>query len=243
MGWIRAVVTRGTVAAIRLAGSTVAGKSTRFARIDRCTCDQRIACPCGAGDTQRLARKTIVAAGSALAAGEVGKEAARGTSVENVHSIADNNSSCATHQRSSSAPQSAPPSAQHTPPDSQITQSPSINNSKQNHTPLSPPANMANPCSGSDVAANSNLATLSAAVVQRPLLASKMSTSLPATLLPAQRIIYQRSSPAPQSAPPSAQHTPPDSHITQSPSINNSKQNHIRTSLTACENGQSLLRQ
>jgi hypothetical protein len=150
--------------------------------------------------------------------------------IENVYSIASNISSCATHQRSSSAPQSAPPSAQNTPPDSHITKSPSINNSKQNHTPLSPPANMANPCSGSDVAANSNLATLSAAVVQRPLLASKMSTALHATLatlLPAQRIIYQRSSPAPQSAPPSAQNTPPDSHITQSRSINNSTQNKI----------------
>ena len=108
--------------------------------------------------------------------------------IENVYSIASNISSCATHQRSSSAPQSAPPSAQNTPPDSHITKSPSINNSKQNHTPVSPPANMANPCSGSDVAAISSLATLSAAVVQRPLLASKMSTALLKTPPPAQRI-------------------------------------------------------
>ena len=54
----------------------------------------------------------------------------------------------------------------------------------KNHKLVSPPANMAHPCSGSDVAASVRLATLSAAVVQRPLLASKMSTALP----PAQRI-------------------------------------------------------
>jgi hypothetical protein len=47
-----------------------------------------------------------------------------------------------------------------------------------NHIPLSPPANMANPCSGSDVAASAPLPTLRAAVVQRPLVASKMSTAL-----------------------------------------------------------------
>ena len=66
------------------------------------------------------------------------------------------------------------------PPDSNITQSPNVNNSKQknNHKPLPPPANMANPCSGSDVADREALATLSAAVVQRPLVASKMSTAL-----------------------------------------------------------------
>jgi hypothetical protein len=66
-------------------------------------------------------------------------------------------------------------------PDSNITQSPNVNNSKQknNHKPVpNPPANMANPCSGSDVADREALATLSAAVVQRPLVALKMSTAL-----------------------------------------------------------------
>ncbi len=45
-------------------------------------------------------------------------------------------------------------------------------------TLVSPPANMANPCKGSDVAARDALAELSAAVVQRPRVASKMSTTL-----------------------------------------------------------------
>jgi hypothetical protein len=63
----------------------------------------------------------------------------------------------------------------------------------KNHKLVSPPANMANPCSGSDVAASAPLATLRAAVVQRPLVASKMSTALLTTLIttpppPAQRI-------------------------------------------------------
>jgi hypothetical protein len=184
---------------------------------------------------------------------------------------------------------------------------------------MTPPANMANPCSGSDVAARPSLATLSAAVVQRPLVASKMSTMITP---PAQRIsahpqrlkkrlpppntrpltptphnlpistthtkydqsllrqghgcknnschaerssrptstrrienvnsiaettscaTHQRSSPAPQTAPPSTQHTPPDSHITHNLPISTIQyKNHIRTILTACEYGQSLLRQ
>jgi hypothetical protein len=41
-----------------------------------------------------------------------------------------------------------------------------------------------------------------------------------------------------------ATHAPPDSHITPSCNINNSKQNKIRTAyLAACEYGQSLVRQ
>jgi hypothetical protein len=52
---------------------------------------------------------------------------------------------------------------------------------------MKPPANMANPCSGSDVAAMPSLATLRAAVVQRPLVALNMSTAL-LTPPPAQRI-------------------------------------------------------
>jgi hypothetical protein len=47
---------------------------------------------------------------------------------------------------------------------------------------------MANPWFGSDVAARSFLATLRAAVVQRPLVASKMSTALLTPPAHAQRI-------------------------------------------------------
>ena len=107
--------------------------------------------------------------------------------VENVHSIAAI-AYCATHQRSSPAPQSAPPSTQHTPPHSHITLHLPISTTQtNNHIPDKPPANMANPREKSDVAARFNLATLSAAVVQRPLVASKMSTAL-LTPPPAQRI-------------------------------------------------------
>ncbi len=50
---------------------------------------------------------------------------------------------------------------------------------KIKYVPLvKPPANMANPWFGSDVAARAALATLRAAVVHRPLVASKMSNSL-----------------------------------------------------------------
>jgi hypothetical protein len=45
-----------------------------------------------------------------------------------------------------------------------------------------PPANMANPWFGSDVAANSPLASLRAAVIQRPLDPSKTSTALDGVL-------------------------------------------------------------
>jgi hypothetical protein len=58
------------------------------------------------------------------------------------------------------------------------TPSHNINNSNKNYIPLYPPANMANPCSGSDVAARKALATLSAAVVQLPLVALNTSTAL-----------------------------------------------------------------
>jgi hypothetical protein len=101
---------------------------------------------------------------------------------------------------------------------------------------------MANPCSGSDVAASALLATLSAAVVQRPLVASKISTALLKTPAHAQRISarLQRLKPAP----PSTQHTPPpDSNITQSPNINKKANQKSRTCVTACEYDQSLLRQ
>ena len=47
------------------------------------------------------------------------------------------------------------------------------------YVPFQPPANMANPWFGSDVAASArSLATLRAAVVQRPLVPSKISTAL-----------------------------------------------------------------
>jgi hypothetical protein len=50
---------------------------------------------------------------------------------------------------------------------------------KIENAPLAwPPANMANPWFGSDVAARKFLATLRTAVVQRPLVPSKMSTAL-----------------------------------------------------------------
>jgi hypothetical protein len=53
-----------------------------------------------------------------------------------------------------------------------------------NYAPLAwPPANIANPWLGSDVAARYHLATLRAAVVQRPLVPSKMSTALLLTVL------------------------------------------------------------
>jgi hypothetical protein len=71
-------------------------------------------------------------------------------------------------------------------PDSHITPSCNINNSKNKmkYAPLAwPPANMANPWFGSDVAARYHLATLRAAVVQSPLVALKMSTALLLTRL------------------------------------------------------------
>jgi hypothetical protein len=59
---------------------------------------------------------------------------------------------------------------------------------KQNHIPVKPPANMANPWLGRDVAARLPLTALRTAVVQRPLVASKMSTALLQTPGAAQRI-------------------------------------------------------
>ncbi len=59
---------------------------------------------------------------------------------------------------------------------------------KSNHRPM-PPANIANPWIGSEVAARPSRATLSAAVLHLPLLASKISTALLLSTLPsAQRI-------------------------------------------------------
>jgi hypothetical protein len=63
----------------------------------------------------------------------------------------------------------------------------SKNQNRISHAPL-PPANMANPWFGSDVAARSPLATLREAVVQSPVIALKMSTTLLELLVPAQRI-------------------------------------------------------
>ena len=100
---------------------------------------------------------------------------------------------------------------------------------------------MANPCSGSDVAASNSLDTLSAAVVQRPLVASKMSTALLKPLPShAQRISAHLQRLKARLPPPNTR--PPDSHITQSPNINNSIQK-SQTCASACEYGQSLLRQ
>jgi hypothetical protein len=79
---------------------------------------------------------------------------------------------------------------------------------------------MANPCSGSDVAASQALATLSAAVVQRSLVALKMSTALKTP--PAQRISAHLQRLKLRLPPPNTR--PPDSNITQSQNINNSNQ-------------------
>jgi hypothetical protein len=83
-----------------------------------------------------------------------------------------------------------------------------------NFTPMSPPANMANPWKGSDVAAKLPLSTLSAAVVQRPL-ALKMSTAL-LQAVPTQRItrITVRLQRLKAHLPPQNTRPPPPSHIT-----------------------------
>ncbi len=75
-----------------------------------------------------------------------------------------------------------------------------------------PPANMANPCSGSDVAARARLATLSAAVVQRPLVASKMSTTSLATPDPVQRISARLQRLKARLLPPNTRTPTPTSH-------------------------------
>ncbi len=83
---------------------------------------------------------------------------------------------------------------------------------------------MANPWFGSDVAANQTLATLRAAVVQRPLIPSKMSTALLVALpAHAQRISIHLQHLKARLLP--RNKCPPDSHITPSRNINNSKQN------------------
>ena len=231
-GWIRAVVAGGTVAAIRLAGSTVAGINTK----DGSAALGRAVRACGAEDARCLPRKTIVAASSAWGADGIGNDTAGRAFVENVHIIAPFICSCATHQHSSPAPQSAPPSAQHKPPDSHLAISTTQNRIK--YVPLYPPANMAIPWFGSDVAARLPLATLRAAVVQRPLVPSKMSTALLQSPAHAQRISIHLQHLKARLLPRNT--CPPDSHITPSCNINNSKHNNIRT---ACEYGQSLVRQ
>ena len=81
------------------------------------------------------------------------------------------------------------PTHTHTHTHSHITPNFAISTTQyKNYIPVSPPANMANACSGSDVAAISNLATLRVAVVQRPLVALNMSTALLTTPDPEQRI-------------------------------------------------------
>ena len=99
---------------------------------------------------------------------------------------------------------------------------------------IAPPANMANPWFGSDVAARWLLATLRAAVVQRPLIPSKMSTALLQPPAHAQRISIHLQHLKARLFPRNT--CPPDSHITPSCNINNSKQNIIRTAIqAACE--------
>ncbi len=72
MGRIRAVVAGGTVAANRLAGSTVAGINTK----DGSDALGRAVRACGAEDARCLARNTIVAASSAWGADGIEKETA-----------------------------------------------------------------------------------------------------------------------------------------------------------------------
>jgi hypothetical protein len=161
--------------------------------------------------------------------------------IENVNSIAITTYSCATHQRSSPAPQSAPPSAQNTNPDSHITPSRYINNLNQNHvhTILTTACKYGqylvrqrrrcemNPCH----AERSSRPTSTGRI-------ENVNGVFPTICCCA---TLKESSPAPQSAPPSAQNTPPDSHIKPSRYINNLNQNHVHTShTTACEYGQSL---
>jgi hypothetical protein len=184
-----------------------------------------------------LARETIVAAGSAWGADEPGKETTDGTLVEKVHGTT---CSCTTHQHSSPAPQSAPPSAQHIPPTpiSHLAISTTQNITKC-VPPIPPPANMANPWFGSDVAARPALATLRAAVIQRPLLPSKMSaTSNRRPPAHAQRIsIHLQRLKARNTC-------PPDTHIMPYRNIKNLKHNKMRTTYPAAyEYGQSLVRQ
>ena len=82
-----------------------------------------------------------------------------------------------------------------------------------------PPANIASPSFGSEVAARYDRATLRAAVVQTPLVALKMSTVLTATLFaPAQRISNQQqwqqhTSPLPHTLPLPTHHPPAISDI------------------------------
>ncbi len=112
--------------------------------------------------------------------------------IENVHGIADTTTcSRATHQQSSPAAQSAPFLATHAPHTS-TSHHLAISIKSQNKSTYEPfempPANTANPWFGSDVAARTPLATLRAAVAQRPLVTLKMSTALLRSPAHAQRI-------------------------------------------------------
>jgi hypothetical protein len=63
---------------------------------------------------------------------------------------------------------------------------------KTNHEPK-PPANIANPWFGSDVAAIPPRASVKAAELQRPMIASKMSTTLLTVSAPIGRISSSKS--------------------------------------------------
>ena len=107
---------------------------------------------------------------------------------------------------------SAPPSTHHMPPSpfppiTTHTQH-SAQSTPKNNKPVKPPANIANPSAGSDTATRLSRATLRAAVLHRPLLALKMSTTS-LRELPAQR--HQQSAAAAQSPPPSTHHMQPPS--------------------------------
>jgi len=105
--------------------------------------------------------------------------------VEDVHSIGKT-CTCARHQQSAAEAQAHFKARKHPCP----TPTSAFNDCNTCYAPW-PPANIASPSFGSDVAARQHRATLRAAVVHIPLVALKMSTLLPPTP-PAQDISNQR---------------------------------------------------
>jgi hypothetical protein len=106
-------------------------------------------------------------------------------------------------------------------PSQQPQHSPIVKRKSKNHEPFKPkPAKITNPWFGSDSATGSYRGVLRAAVLQRPLIALKMSTaSIP---LPAQR--HHQSAAAAQPPPHSNQHNTHASRYTiVAPQTNNHK--------------------
>ena len=95
---------------------------------------------------------------------------------------------------------------------------------------------------GGDAAAPPSPGSTPGSLSESPLLPLKMSTALLKAPDYAQRISIHLQHLKARLLPRNT--CPPDSHITQSCNINNSKHNNIRTAcLAACEYGQSLVRQ